>query len=416
MAASRGAAGVAPPSDRLAISAERILRILGEARVGLALLMLTALANLVAAVIPEGPARLNGWPYALLLGGLTLSAVAAVAVRAPATWREWRRPGPVTGGRALVARLDDLPPDRVEEALRRAGYRTRLARGRGRATWAVHGVRRGWSRFAAQASHLGLVIVVLGAAIGAAYGSETTFSLLPGDQALLDAPVPGFSAAVRLDAFDAAFDPDGRPLELDTTVTFLRDGQPVESRLLRVNEPGAFEGYLVHPWTYGPAARVRITTLGGSALLDAPVPLDGTRDDGTPVGSVELPSAGVTVGLALADASRNLLGVSVVGDGGLSGAAQLAPGDASRISDLVVSFERFDAWVTLTARRDPGLGILFAGAGMLCAALAVAFWLPRRQATIRPGPSGLVLTLRGERFDTPTGELDRVVRVLGAAR
>jgi len=416
MAASRGAAGVAPRSDRLAISAERILRILGEARAGLVLLLLTALANLVAALLPGGPARLNGWPYTLLLGALTVSAVAAVAVRAPATWREWRRPGPVTGGTALAARLDAQPPERVEEALRRAGYRTRFARGRGRATWAVHGVRRGWSRFAAQASHLGLVIVVLGAAVGAAYGSETTFSLLPGDQALLDAPEPGFSAAVRLDAFDAAFDPGGRPQQLDTEVTFLRDGRPVESKLLRVNEPGAFDGYLVHPWTYGPAARVRITTLGGSALLDAPVPLDRTRDDGVPVGSVELPSAGVTVGLALADASRNVLGVSVVADDGLSDAAQLRPGDAARIGDLVVSFERFDAWVTLTSRRDPGLGILFAGAGLLCAALAVAFWLPRRRATVRPGPSGLVITLRGERFDVPVGELDRVVRVLGAAR
>jgi uncharacterized membrane protein len=41
MAASRGAAGVVPRPDRLAISAERILRLLGGARLGLALLLLT---------------------------------------------------------------------------------------------------------------------------------------------------------------------------------------------------------------------------------------------------------------------------------------------------------------------------------------------------------------------------------------
>jgi hypothetical protein len=326
MAASRGAAGVAPRPERLAVSAERVLRLLGGARVGLALLLLTGLANLVAAIVPGGAAGLDGWPYALLLGALALSAVAAVAVRAPANWREWRRPGPVTGGSALVAPVADRPPEQVEQILHGAGYRTRVVRGGRRGTWAVHAVRRGWSRFAAQASHLGLVVVVLGAAVGAAFGSETTFSLLPGDQALLDTPVPGFSSAVRLDAFDAEFGADGRPRRLDTEVTFLRDGRPVESRLLRVNEPGAFDGYLVHPWTYGPAARIRITTLGGSALLDAPVPLDGVRD-GIPVGSVELPSAGVSVGLALADAAANVLGVSVVGRGGLSDAARLGPGD-----------------------------------------------------------------------------------------
>ena len=415
MAASRGAAGVAPRPDRLAISAERILRLLGDARFGLALLLLIGLANLVAAILPGGATRLDGWPYALLLGALAISSVAAVAVRAPATWREWRRPGPVAGGNALAASLADRSSEQVEDILRAAGYRTRaVAAGRG-GSWAVHGVRRGWSRFAAQASHLGLVVIVLGAAVGAAFGSETTFSLLPGDQALLDAPEPGFSSAVRLDAFNAEFGADGRPRRLDTDVTFLRDGRPVESRVLRVNEPGAFDGYLVHPWIYGPAARIRITTLGGSALLDASVPLDGVRD-GIPVGSIELPSAGVTVGLVLADAAANVLGVSVVGRDGLSDAAQLAPGGESRVGDVVVSFERFDAWVTLASRRDPGLGVLFAGAGLLCAALAIGFWLPRRRVTVRSGAAGPVLTLRGERFDHPGAELDRLVTLLGAPR
>jgi cytochrome c biogenesis protein len=272
----------------------------------------------------------------------------------------------------------------------------------------VHGVRRGWSRFAAQASHLGLVVVVLGAAVGAAFGSETTFSLLPGDQALLDAPRPGFSAAVRMDGFSADFDHDGRPIRLDTEVTFLRDGEPIESSRLRVNEPGAFAGYLVHPWTYGPSARIRVTTLGGSALLDASVPLDGMQD-GIPVGSIELPTAGVTLGLALADASTNLLGASVVGPSGLADAAQIQPGGEARIGDLVVALDRFEAWVTFMSRRDPGLGILFAGAALLCVSLGVAFWLPRRRVTVRPARPGLTIALRGERFDHPHAELDRLL-------
>jgi cytochrome c biogenesis protein len=279
-----------------------------------------------------------------------------------------------------------------------------------RGTWAIHAVRRGWSRFAGQASHLALVLVVLGAAIGAAFGSETTFSLLPGDQALLDAPRGGFSSAVRLESLDAEFGADGRPRRLDTAVTFLRDGEAVEDGILRVNEPGAFDGYLVHPWTYGPAARLRVTTLGGSALLDAPIPLDGAAGE-APSGSADLPTAGVTLGLALADVAANELGVS----GGLVDTARLRPGEEARLGDVVVRFDGFDAWVTFLSRRDPGLGVLFAGAALLCASLAVSFWLPRRRLTVRPEAGGVRIVLRGERFDRPRTELERLAERLRAA-
>ena len=411
MAASRSVAGVAPLPDRLAIGAERLLRILGDVRLGLVLLLLTGLANFGAALTAGGPERLDGPPYAALLGALALSAVAALAVRVPATWREWRRPGPVAGGGALVQETEARPQAQVEAALRGLGYRTRVTGAERPGRWAVHGVRRGWSRLFAQASHLGLVVLVLGAAIGAAYGSETTFSLLPGDQALLDDPRPGFSSAVRMDALTADFDAAGRPLRLDTEVTFLRDGEPVEPGLLRVNEPGSFDGYLVHPWTYGPSAHIRVTTLGGSALLDASVPLDGVQA-GIPVGSIELPTAGVTLGLALADASTNLLGASLVGPTGLADVARLQPGDQERIGDLVIELDRLEAWVTFLSRRDPGVGVVFIGASLLCVSLAVAFWLPRRRVTIRPARTGLVMILRGERFDRPRPELERIAATL----
>lgn len=414
MTSSRVAVGATPAGDRLVRASERLLRLLGDARTGLVLLLLAGAANALAALLPDGPARLDGWPYALLLGALALSGVAAVAVRSPTVWREWRRPTPVQAGAGtLRLAVTHVAPDDVDRSLRAAGYRTRREDRRGR--WAIHGVRRGWSRFAGLISHLALVVVVLGAAIGAAFGSEIVFSLLRGDQALLDAPRSGFASSVRLERFDAEFGIDARPRRLDTTVTFLRDGEPIREAVLRVNEPGEFDGYLVHPWTYGPAVRLRVTTLGGSPLLDAPVPLDSVRD-GVAVGSAELPTAGVTLGLAITDADRNELGVSVVGADGLVDSGRLVPGDATRIGDLQVELDGFDAWVTFLSRRDPGLLVLFGGAAALCAALAVAFWLPRRRITVRPSGSGIELLLRGERFDHPSGELDRLGRLLEIRR
>ena len=417
MAATRAATAAAPTGDRLARGAERLLRLAADGRVGLALLAATGLANAVAALLPGGPRLLDGLPYALLLGALALSGIAAVAVRAPAAWREWRRPGPVQpGAGAATATVAAGDPSVTAQALEAAGYRVRLERGRA-GRWAVHGVRRGWSRFAGILSHLALVVIVLGAAIGAAFGSETVFTLLRGDQALLDAPRSGFSSAVRLDGFDAEFGPDARPVRLDTQVTFLHDGEPVREALLRVNDPGDFDGYLVHAWTYGPAARVRVTTLGGSALLDAPLPLDEERN-GVAVGSADLPSVGLAIALSITNAAATELGVTVVDGTHVVDTSRLRPGETARVGDLEVAFGGFDAWVTFMSRRDPGQAILFAGAALLVATVAVAFWLPRRRVTVRSSPAGgeARLVMRGERFDRPGDELAALVAALGVPR
>jgi cytochrome c biogenesis protein len=403
---------VAPVGERLVHAAERVLRAVGDARTALVLLLLTGMANAIAALLPDGPSELDAWPYALLLGAVALSGVAAVAVRSPTVWREWRRPTAVQrGSGTLRLAMTDGTSVIIEQTLRTAGYRTRREERRGR--WAVHGVRRGWSRYAGVVSHLALMVVVLGVAVGAAFGSETEFTLLRGDQALLDAPRAGFASSVRLEGLDAEFGPDARPRRLDTMVTFLRDGEPIREAVLRVNEPGDFDSYLVHPWTYGPAVRIRVTTLAGGSLLDAPVPLPGLRD-GVPVGSAELPTAGVTLGLAITDPDRNELGVSVVdGAGRLVDSARLLPGDAARVGDLRVELDSFDAWVTFLSRRDPGSMILFLGAAAMSVSLAVAFWLPRRRLTVRPSGAGVELLLRGERFDRLTDEFDRLRHVLG---
>ena len=391
---------------RLARVADRILRLAGDVRLALVLLLIAALWNALAAALPDGPSLLATPPYLVLLGLILLTGLAGVAMRAPAAWREWRSPGPVTEGRETLTATtaSALPPQQLADRLRRAGYRVTAVEG---PRWALHGTRRGWSRFAGLGSHLALVLTVLGAALGTAFASETAFSLLPGEEAFLDASRPGVTDAVRLEALDAAFGGDGRPTRLDTTVTYLRDGAAVRSELLQVNAPGAFGGYLVHAWTYGPAARLRMTTLGGTVLHDGPVALDASPG-GRPAAIVELPSVGKSVAVVLADAERNTVAVSAGGGGAAADATLLRPGETSRVGNLRIRLDGFTSWVTFLSRRDPGMAVLFAGAGLLVACLAASFWLPRRRVTLRAVPDGVRIALRGDRFDAPAAELARL--------
>ena len=398
--------------DRAVRRIERGLRLAGEPRVGLGLLLLAALANVVAAAEPRWRWLLDTPAYLLVIGAILLTGMAAVAIRAPAIWREWRRPAPLSGRSDILVvelRHGELSPEdrtTLETTLRRSGYRVR-PHGVGE-RWLLAGVRRGWSRFAGIGSHLSLVLLVVGAAIGTAFAEETRFGLFPGEQSLLSAPRPGLTAAVRFDRLDAAFDAQGRPLRFDTHVTFLRDGRAVRAQILRVNEPGDFEGHLVHAWTYGPAVALRIEDLGGGALFDGWVALGGP-----PTGSrapfVELPQLATTIGVEIVDAEANTVQAIAANDTGrIVGSAVVGPGERVRVGPAVVTLNGFSSYVTFLSRRDPGVLVLFAGAGLLVVSLAAAFYLPRRRIDVRPMPGGLRLRLRGERFDQPRAELERL--------
>ena len=405
--------------ERASRQIERALRLVGGPRLGALLLVLAALANLAAAVVPSWRPLLDSPGYLLLVGAIALSGMATVGVRSRAAWREWRLPTPLSGGSELASRLISLPEaapldsELLAQVLRKSGYRLRR-HGVGE-RWELSGVRHGWSRFAGIASHLGIVVLVVGAAIGTAFAEETRFGLFPGEQSFLAEPRPGVTAALRFDRLDAAFDDTGRPVRFDTHVTFLDAGTPVGSQILRVNEPADFAGHLVHAWTYGPAAAVKVTDLGGGVLFDGWMALGG-ETSGSRAPFVELPQLGSTIGFEISDAAANELAAIAADESGrLLGTTNLQPGERARLADAIVSLDRFSSYVTFMSRSDPGVLVVFGGAGLLCASLAAAFYWPRRRIDLTVTAEGLRLRVRGERFDDPQPELERLAERLREA-
>lgn len=394
--------------DRAAAWMERALRRIGDARLAAVLLAAAAVVNLVAAH-PQRSWLLDTPAYLGLLGLVLTSGIAGVAVRLPAAWREWRRPGPLPNGGGTQSVLVVLPArptptqrSLVGDLLRGRGYR--IADRQQRDGWAIHGVRHGPSRLAGLASHLALVLLVVGAGIGTAFAEETRFGLFPGDQALLAAPRAGVTAAVRLDRLDAAFDPTGAPLRFDTYVTFVRDGQAVRQAVLQVNDPGNFDGFLLHAWTYGPAVELRIEDLGGGAQFDGFVALGGPPTGGRAL-FVELPALGITLGAVLEDAAANRLRVTAARGPEVLESVVLVPGERQRIGPTWVTVRSYGAYVTFLSRRDPGMAVLFGGGGLLVSSLAVALYLPRRRVSVVVAGDRLRVAVRGERFEDPAAEL-----------
>jgi len=407
---------VQPSLDRLARRADKVLRALGDARLGVVLLVAAGVANLVAAAHAEWRGMLDSPPYLVLVGAVVITGIAAVAVRIPPVWREWRRPTPLSSSRDVMAEVLPLlggqtaaDRSRMLTALRSAGYR--LSEQDTPRGWVVAATRRGWSRFAAIASHLSLVLLVVGGAMGTAFAEETNFGLFPGEQSLLAAPRPGLTTAVRFDGLDSEFDSRGRPLRFDTRVTFIRDGRVARSQVLQVNAPGDFDGYLVHAWTYGPAVDLRVEDLNGQALFDGWVALGGSPTSGR-APFVELPSLGTTIGVSLADAATNQARLIAADQRGVSDTVVLSPGERRRLGRTQITLRGFAAYVTFLSRRDPGMGVLFAGGFLLAGAQAVAFYLPRRRLDLRAADGKLLLRVRGERFDDVRPELQRIANLL----
>ncbi|MEP6761790.1 MAG: cytochrome c biogenesis protein ResB, partial [Sporichthyaceae bacterium] len=193
----------------------------------------------------------------------------------------------------------------------------------------------------------------------------------------------------------------------DTHVTFIRDGEAVRMAVLQVNDPGNFDGYLVHAWTYGPAVELRVDDLAGGAQFDGFVALGGAAA-GARAPFVELPALGVTLGAVLDNAAANRLRVIAARGAEVLESVVLKPGERLRVGPTWVTLRRFDAYVTFVSRRDPGMAVLFAGGGLLVASLALALYFPRRRVSAVAAGDRLRLALRAERFDDPGAELKRL--------
>lgn len=103
----------------------------------------------------------------------------------------------------------------------------------------------GW--FGADTVHLGLLIIIVGGIISGWSGFKKDLTFRERD--VLDVPRADFK--LRLDQFKTEYYPNGAVKDWKSTLTVLEDGKPVQNKVVEVNHPLSYKGYVFYQSSYG---------------------------------------------------------------------------------------------------------------------------------------------------------------------
>lgn len=319
----------------------------------------------------------------------------------------------------------------VEAALGRRRYR--VTRATGSTSTDLVAVRNRWAPFGSVVAHLSILVILLGAVVGAALGFHEPRVSVP-----IGASVEvghGTGLVLRAEGFSDLYYPDGSPRDYASHVVLTRGGTPVADQDVRVNEPLRYGDISIYQSYFGAAASVRIVDPQGSTVFAGAVPLEFVTADGRHVvGRVALTDRATTVfviaptsGLQDPAILPGQLEIRVVGprDPATARIRTLSQGVPATVDDLTVTFVREARFTGLIVARDPGRALVWIGAALLVGGLVVVLgWRERRlRATAQISPDGTEIRLAamprrpsdGDRagFQRLTAEIDTALRVPG---
>lgn len=389
---------------------------------------------------------------------LFLSLIGCIVPRAIAHGKAARTPVAAVP-RSLAryeGRLEDSTPLNVAEAAdalvawgrgsglaRLIGYRSRVDERTGRdgrqhtAVALEQGSLREWGNLL---FHTALVGVLFSMAFGSAYTYRGQAVLVEG-QTFTNAAVAydSFEAGrlfdpawldpfrLRLDQFDATFDPTGRPVSFQADVTFTEPGGQPEADTIRVNHPLEVDGGKIYLSGNGYAPFFTVTDADGNVAFSGAVPFLPQDGVYTSTGVIKVPdvSSGDQLGfratlypsagpsadggivslnpqasnpVILLTAYTGNLGLDtgipqnvyqldesqlspVRGDDGMPLVVDLRPGDTITLPDGLgtVTWDSLPRFVALDLRADPSLPWILGTALAALLGIGVSLFAPRRR-------------------------------------
>jgi cytochrome c biogenesis protein len=101
--------------------------------------------------------------------------------------------------------------------------------------------------FGSDIVHLGLIIIIVGGIISGLGGFRTNLNIIEGETI----PVPQADFKLRLDKFVTEFHPNGSVRDWKSTLTVLENGSNVHSKIIEVNHPLSYKGFVFYQSGYG---------------------------------------------------------------------------------------------------------------------------------------------------------------------
>jgi cytochrome c biogenesis protein ResB len=226
------------------------IKVLTSIRFAVATIGVIILVSVVGTLYPGGDIVFGNPLFLALIGLLAISTALCSLTRIVPLWRDVRRPQVEVSDRFIQTlpystQLSGVTLTQVRESLK--GYVIRETR-TGKTTFLLAQKGR-VGRFGPHIAHFGVLILLLGVAVGAAYGNANPYNnkiaiIQEGGSQQVD----GF--ALRLDDFNISYYNNGAVRDYTATVTVL-DGNLIQTYNVTVNGPLTYKGLTFYLYGYG---------------------------------------------------------------------------------------------------------------------------------------------------------------------
>jgi hypothetical protein len=214
--------------------------------------------------------------------------------------------------------------------------------------------------------HAGLLLVITGGVLNYFSKEKRVFELIEGQTGVVLK-----DARIKFDSFDAFYKPGRQFKGAAASIRVLEDGK-IKKQLIHINRPGSAEGGDILLGDHGFAPRLHFRDASGNTLLYAYLSLQTEFKEKRGVlpdyrRTITIPGSEELLDLDFEPAPNGglptdpQLTITSHGDSGPHAARVVALGANTSVGDVNIAFEDLRYWAAFTARRDPGLPILFTG-------------------------------------------------------
>ena len=135
--------------------------------------------------------------------------------------------------------------DRIVRSLKQERFRVRLSKKDGRLF--LRGTKKSLGHFGSDFVHIGLLVILAGGIISGFAGFRTSLQISEG-QVL---PVPTANFSLRLDKFTTEYYENGSVSDWKSDLTVIENGKDVFTKIIEVNFPLSYKGYVFYQGFYG---------------------------------------------------------------------------------------------------------------------------------------------------------------------